>query len=135
MKKVLLLAVALMVAAAPAFAQGAKKGKEAKATTEKSMAKSGSVSGTVSAVAADSITVKGKDGADVTLAVDAKTHVLAPGAGHKSAAAKADNKATPITDFVKVGDMVTVKYSDSGMAKTATTVRVTTPKLGTGKKK
>jgi hypothetical protein len=128
MKKVLMLAVALMVAATPAFAQGAKKG------TEKSMAKSGTVTGTVSAVAADSITVKGKDGADVTLAVDAKTSVQATGAGHKAAAAKADKQPTPITDFVHVGDMVSAKYSDSGTAKTATSVRVTTAKPAAPKK-
>jgi hypothetical protein len=134
MKKVLMLAVALMVAASPAFAQGAKKGKEAK-TEKAAMAKSGSVTGTVSAVAADSITVKGKDGADVTLAVDAKTNVQATGAGHKSAAAKADNKPTPITDFVHVGDMVTAKYSDSGTAKTATSVHVTTAKPAAAAKK
>lgn len=134
MKKVLLLAVALMVAAAPAFAQGAKKGKEAK-TEKAAAAKSGSVTGAVSAVAADSITIKGKDGADVTLAVDAKTSVQATGASHKSAAAKADNKPTPITDFVHVGDMVTAKYSDSGTAKTATSVHVTTAKPAAATKK
>jgi len=135
MKKVLMLAVAFALAAAPVFAQAAKKGSDKPAKTEKAAAaKAGSVSGTVSAVTADSLTVKGKDGADVTVAVDAKTNVQAAGATHKTAAAKADNKATPITDFVKVGDMVAVKYTDSGTAKTATSVHVTTAKPAAPKK-
>jgi hypothetical protein len=129
MKKVLMFAVALALAAAPAFAQNAKKADK----PAKPSAKSGSVSGTVSAVTADSLTVKGKDG-DVTMSVDAKTNVQATGASHKTAAAKADNKGTPITDFVHVGDMVTAKYSDSGTAKMATSVRVTSAKPAMGKK-
>jgi hypothetical protein len=133
MKKVLMLAVALMVAATPAFAQGAA-GKEAK-MAKAAAAKSGSVTGTVSAVSADSITVNGHEGGDVTLAVDAKTSVQATGAGHKAAAAKADKQPTPITDFVHVGDTVTAKYTDSGSAKTATSVRVTTAKPSAAKKK
>jgi hypothetical protein len=125
MKKVLMLAVAIALAAAPAFAQGAKKGED---KAPKPAAKSGSVTGTVSAVTADSLAVKGKDGADVNMAVNAKTHVQATGASHKTAAAKADNKPTPITDFVHVGDMVSAKYSDDGTTKTATSVRVTSAK-------
>jgi hypothetical protein len=124
MKKVVMFAVALALAAAPVFAQDAKK----PAKTEKAAAKSGSVSGTVSAVAADSLTVKGKDGAEVTVGIDGKTNVQAAGASHKTAADKANNKPTPITEFVKVGDMVAVKYTDSGTAKTATSVHVTTSK-------
>ncbi|HEY2434136.1 MAG TPA: hypothetical protein VGI12_15785 [Vicinamibacterales bacterium] len=132
MKKVLMFAAILAVAAAPVFAQGAK-GSDKPAKTEKSMAKSGAVTGVVSAVSADSVTVKGKDGADVMVGVDAKTNVQASGASHKTAAAKADNKPTPITDFVHVGDMVAVKYSDSGSAKTATSVRVTSAKTAAKK--
>ena len=119
MKKVLMLAVAFALAAAPVFAQGAKKGSEKPAA-----AKSMSVSGAVSAVSADSLTVHPKAGADVTVSIDAKTNVQATGASHKTAAAKADNKPTPITDFVKVGDSVTVKYADGK----ATSVRVTSAK-------
>jgi len=131
MKKVLLLALALMVASAPAFAQGAKKGKAEKPAAAKAM----TATGTVSAVAADSVTVKGKDGADMMFAVDAKTNVQAPGASHKTAAAKADNQPTPITDFVKVGDIVSVKYMDEGGTKHASSVRVTSSKPGMAKKK
>src|SRR5262245_33689319 len=103
MRKVLMLAVALMVAAAPAFAQDKKPAdKPAKpAAADKTM----SAAGAVTAVTADSLSVKGKDG-DMTFAVDAKTQVTATGASHKAAAAKADNKPTPITEFVHVGDTV-----------------------------
>ena len=131
MKKVLMLAVALMVAAAPAFAQD----KKAPAKTEKApAAKTMTATGSVTAVAADSLTVKAKDG-DMTFTVDDKTNVQATGASHKTAAAKADNKPTPITDFVKVGDDVTVKYHDMGATKHAASVRVTTAKPAPAKKK
>src|SRR3954468_650369 len=92
MKKVVMLALALMVAAAPAFAQDKKAAKKSEgAAAEKTM----SAAGTVSAVTADSLTVKGKTG-DMTFAVDAKTTAQATGASHKTASAKADNKPTPI---------------------------------------
>ena len=125
MKKVLLFAVALTVAASPAFAQDKKA---APAKTEKAApAKVLAAAGAVTAVSADSVTVKGKD-AEWTFAVDAKTTVSAPGASHKTAAAKADSKPTPITDFVKVGDHVSVKYHDMGATKHAASVTVTTAK-------
>jgi hypothetical protein len=120
MKRVLMLAVALMVAAAPAFAQGKKAAAKSEAAPA---AKTMSASGTVSSVAADSLTVKGKTG-DMTFAVDAKTNVQAKGASHKTATAKADAKPTPITDFVKVGDSVSVKYHDMGATKHAANVMV-----------
>jgi hypothetical protein len=120
MKKVLMVAVALMVAAAPAFAQD-KKPADKPAPPAKTL----SVTGAVTAVAADSLAVKSKTG-DLTFAVDAKTEVLAVGASHKTAALKADAKPTPITDFVHVGDQVSVKYHD-GATKHAATVRVVTP--------
>jgi hypothetical protein len=119
MKKVLMVAVALMVAAAPAFAQDKKPADKPAAP------KTLSVTGAVTAVAADSLAVKSKTG-DLTFAVDAKTEVLAVGASHKTAALKADAKPTPITDFVHVGDQVSVKYHD-GATKHAATVRVVTP--------
>jgi len=122
MKKVLMLAVALMVAAAPAFAQD-KAAKPEKAPAAKTM----SATGAVTAVTADSLTVKGKE-SEWTFAVDAKTSVQASGASHKTAAAKADNKPTPITEFVKVGDEVAVKYHDMGATKHAASVRVVAAK-------
>jgi predicted outer membrane protein len=119
MRKVLMMAVALMVAAAPAFAQD-KKPADKPAAADKTM----SAAGAVTAVTADSVTVKSKD-AEMTFAVDAKTQVTATGASHKTAAAKADAKPTPITEFVHVGDQVAVKYHD-GATKHAASVRVTT---------
>jgi hypothetical protein len=123
MKKVLMLAVAFALAAAPVFAQDAKKGAD-------KPAKAMSVSGSVTAVSADSLTVHPKAGADVTVSIDAKTNVQAMGASHKTAAAKADNKPTPITDFVHVGDGVAVKYADGK----ASSVRVTSAKPAAAKK-
>ena len=123
MKKVLMMAVALMVAAAPAFAQDKKAAADKPAAP---VAKTMSASGAVTAVTADSLTVKGKAG-EWTFAVDGKTEVTATGASHKTAAAKADAKPTPITDFVHVGDEVSVKYHD-GATKHAASVRVVTPK-------
>ena len=119
MRKVILLAVALMVAAAPAFAQD-KKPADKPAPPAKVL----SAAGAVTAVTADSLSVKGKS-AEWTFAVDAKTQVTATGASHKTAAAKADNKPTPITEFVHVGDEVSVKYHE-GTPKHAASVRVTT---------
>jgi hypothetical protein len=127
MKKVLMFAVALALAAAPVFAQSTKKGSDKPAAPAKVM----SVSGSVSAVSADSLTVHPKAGADVTVSVDAKTNVQATGASHKTAAAKADNKPTPITDFVHVGDNVSVKYADGK----ASSVRVTAAKPAPATKK
>jgi hypothetical protein len=121
MKKVLMLAVAMMVAAAPAFAQD-KKPADKPAPPAKTL----TASGAVTAVAADSLSVKGKTG-EWTFAVDDKTQVTAAGASHKTAAAKADAKPTPITDFVHVGDQVSVKYHD-GATKHAASVHVTSSK-------
>jgi parvulin-like peptidyl-prolyl isomerase len=120
MRKLVLMAVALMLAAAPAFAQDKKPAdKPAAPAADKTL----SAAGAVTAVTADSLSVKGKT-AEWTFAVDAKTQVTATGASHKTAAAKADNKPTPITDFVHVGDQVSVKYHD-GATKHAASVRVT----------
>ena len=118
MKRVLMVAAALMLAAAPAFAQDKKAADKPAPPAVKTL----SATGAVTAVAADSLSVKGKD-AEWTFLVDAKTQVTATGASHKTAAAKADNKPTPITDFVHVGDQVSVKYHD-GATKHAASVRV-----------
>ena len=117
MKRVLMFAAALALAAAPVFAQD-KKPADKPAPPAKTL----SASGAVTAVTADSLSVKGKAG-EWTFAVDAKTQVTATGASHKTAAAKADAKPTPITEFVHVGDEVAVKYHD-GTTKHAASVRV-----------
>ena len=127
MKRLLTLSLGVLLLAAPAFAQ-------AKAADKPAASKTMTAAGKVTAVAADSVSVKGKD-AEWTFAVDGKTNVQASGASHKSAAAKADAKPTPITDFVKVGDAVAVKYHDMGATKHAASVRVTTSKPAAPAKK
>lgn len=120
MKRLLLLSLGVLLAAAPAFAQ-------AKAA-DKPAGKTISATGKVSAITADSVTVKGKDG-EWTFAVDKGTVVTAKGGSHKMAAMKADKKPTVITEFVSVGDDVSVKYHDMGATKHAAnvTVRVASP--------
>jgi len=95
-----MLGCAVLLAAAPpaAMAQGTK-----------------TVKGSVTAVGADSITVK-VGGKDMTFAVDAKTHVVAPGGSTKTREAKAEGKAGPmLTDVVKTGQAVEVSYHEKGM--------------------
>jgi hypothetical protein len=80
--------------------------------------------GTVSAVTVDSMTVKGKTDT-WTFTIDKDTTVTAKGATHKSLELKAEGKAQKLTEFVKVGDTVTVGYHDQGAKKHAATIRVT----------
>lgn len=107
-----ILAVAVAIAAVPSFAS-AQEGKTMNAQ------------GTVSAVAPESITVKPKTGDAMTFMIDKDTSVTAKGATHKSLALKADGKATVLTDFVKMGDTVTVAYHDMGSMKHASRINVT----------
>ena len=70
--------------------------------------------GSVTAMAADSISVKVQS-VDMKFTVDAKTTVEARGAGTKSKAAQAAGMAGPkLGDVVKVGDAVEVSYHDMG---------------------
>jgi len=116
MKRLLVFSLGALLFAGPAFAQ-AKAGDKAAAT------KTLTASGKVSAVAADSVSVKGKD-AEWTFAVDKATTVVAKGASHKMAAMSADRKPAVVTEFVHVGDDVTVKYHDLGATKHAGTITV-----------
>ena len=121
MKRLMMLFVAVVLAAAPAFAQA------------KAASKTMSATGKVSAVTADSVTVKGKDG-EWTFGVDKGTTVVAKGGSHKMAAMKADKKPTVITEFVSVGDDVSVKYHDMGATKHAASINVhSAPKPGAKK--
>jgi hypothetical protein len=133
MKRLLPLVVGILLAAAPAFAQD-KPAKPAGKSTSGGAMKTMTASGTVSSVAADSLTVKATSG-EMTFAVDNKTNVVAKGASHKSASAKGENKMTPITDFVKVGDEVSVKYHDMGTTKHAASVTVRSGTPATSKPK
>ena len=73
-----------------------------------------SARGTVTALGADSITVKA-GAQDLVLAVDSKTVLTAAGAGTADRRAEAAGKAGPrLSDFVKVGDAVAVRYQETG---------------------
>ena len=118
MKRVLPLFLGVLLLAAPGFAQ-AKKSEEKPASAPKAQ----TAAGKVTAVTADSLGVKGKD-ADWTFTVDKSTTVIAKGGTHKMAALTADKKPVVITEFVSVGDDVTVKYHDLGATKHAATITV-----------
>jgi hypothetical protein len=117
-----MLVVALVVALpALALAEQSTAAQGAKSSTEKTL----NAQGTVTAVAPDSLSVKGKGG-DWTFVIDKTTVVVAKGATHKTLELKAEGKSAKLTDFVKVGDQVTVNYHD-GATKHAANIRVTAP--------
>lgn len=81
--------------------------------------------GTVKTVAADSLTITDSANKDWTFKVDTHTKVIASGGSHKTADTKAMGKVPEITDIVKTGSKVTVKYHDlGGGAMHAASVRV-----------
>ena len=80
--------------------------------------------GVVSAVTTTSLTVKGSS-ESWTFTIDKDTEVTAKGATRKSLALKADGKSSVLTDFVKVGDRVSVSYHDMGKMKHAASINVT----------
>jgi hypothetical protein len=80
--------------------------------------------GTVKAVAADSITVTDSAAKDWTFAVDKETTVTASGASHKMDKLKADGKPTTIIEFVAVKKNVVVKYVEKDGKATAKEVHV-----------
>src|SRR4051812_123303 len=98
MKRLIALIGCVVLASVPAFAQATK-----------------TVKGSVIAVAGTSLTVN-VAGKDMTFVVDAKTHVVASGAGTKARAAEAAGKSGPaLTDVVKTGQAVEVAYHEQGM--------------------
>jgi hypothetical protein len=79
--------------------------------------------GTVTAVGPDSITVKVADH-DMQFAVDPKTAIMAPGAGTKTRRATAAGASgAKITELLKAGDNVEVRYTDSGGTMRAASIR------------
>ncbi len=87
--------------------------------------------GSVTAMAADSITVK-VGMTDMKFMVDDKTTVEAPGAGTKSRAAAAKGAAGPkLSEVVKSGDAIEVRYHDmSGTLHAASVKKVSSPGSG-----
>lgn len=96
----------LAVGATAASAQGTKK-----------------ASGTVTAVAANSVTVKTQTG-DMTFAVDKDTVITTPGGGTKEKAAKAQGKSgVSSADVLKEGQAVEVSYHETGGTMHAASIR------------
>jgi hypothetical protein len=114
-----MVAVALIVAV-PVFAQGT--GKEAPAA-KPAAAKAMTATGSVTAVGADSLTIKAKSG-EMTFTVDSKVKVTGTGASTKTAELKAAKKTPALTDYIKTGDMVQVTYKDVDGKMAASAVRI-----------
>jgi ABC-type Fe3+-hydroxamate transport system substrate-binding protein len=81
-------------------------------STSSASDKTKNAKGTVKTVAADTVTVTDAAGKDWTFAVDAKTKLIASGGSHKTAETKSMGKSPLITDLVKEGTKVTVKYHE-----------------------
>ncbi len=83
-----------------------------------------SARGTISAIAANSITVKSA-GKDMVFTVDAATDVVVRGGTTASRAAASAGKPGPkLAELVKVGDGVDVRYREKGGTMLATELRV-----------
>lgn len=79
--------------------------------------------GTVTAIGADSITVKVADH-DMQFAVDPKTTIMTPGGGTKTRqAAAAGATGVKVADLLKTGENVEVRYTGSGGTMRATSIR------------
>ena len=86
-------------------------------------------SGTVQSVTATALSIAGSSGGGAkftqSFTVDTNTKIVAEGAGTAAAAAAEKGKRMGITDYVAVGDQVTVTYQKKGETLVATQVRVT----------
>ena len=111
MKRMIVWSLGVLLLAAPLFA------------ADKSSAKSHSATGTVTAVSAGSFTVKIK-GSEWTFATDPSTVVIRKGATRKMAALQAADKPATLTEFVNVGNDVSVKYRDMGEFRHAAKITV-----------
>ena len=123
MKRIAAIALGVLLATLPALAATQAKPDAAK-VDQKQAAKSGSFTGTVSAVSNNSLTVKGASG-EQTFNVGDKTKVIGSKMGRKAEAMKKAGEKTVITEFVETGDTVSVRFTDDGTAKMASEVRVT----------
>jgi hypothetical protein len=93
MRKVTLIAIALLAVTTFAFAGEAQIAK-----------------GKVQAVSATTVTVAGDDGEVWTFEASDKTKVVAEGAAHKSAKLTAVGQKTTMDEFVRENQHVTIKY-------------------------
>ncbi|HEX2339404.1 MAG TPA: DUF5666 domain-containing protein [Vicinamibacterales bacterium] len=86
--------------------------------------KSTTVSGTVTAVANDSITVSTGPSA-ATFAIDKNTKIIGEGVGTLSRKLKEAGKGMTATDAIGMGDHVSVTFAEAGGAKTASSINIT----------
>jgi hypothetical protein len=131
MKCIAAVALGVLLAALPAVAATADQAKPTdpakpadQAKPAASSAKSGNVSGTVSAVSNTSLTVKASSG-EQTFTIDDKTKVVGAKMGRKADAMKKAGEKTVITEFVEMGDTVRVRFMDDSGTKKASEVHVT----------
>ena len=68
--------------------------------------------GKVKAVSGKTLTVTDEDGKDHEFMASSDTKVTAEGASHKVADLEAEGKPAGISDFVREGQRVTVKYTE-----------------------
>lgn len=82
--------------------------------------------GTISAVTGDSVTVKGDNAQEMTFKVDAKTKVVGKGGTTATREAQQKGEAGPkLSDVLKSGDQVEVKYTEAAGVMTASDIRIT----------
>jgi hypothetical protein len=111
---VLTLCCAGALAAAPAVAQPVQAPAGQGAAAAKGEATK-TATGTITSISGSSVTVKTSTG-DMTFNIDSKTRVIEPGAGTKNRAAQAEGKmGAVVTDLLKTGENVEVKYHETGM--------------------
>lgn len=73
------------------------------------------VKGSITSIAANSVTVKAADGKEMTFNIDSTTQVIAPGAGTKAREAKAEGKGLSAVDLLKTGQTVEIRYHEAEM--------------------
>jgi hypothetical protein len=115
MKRLLMIVLGAFLVSTPAFARD----KDHKTASNKKI----NADGTVSAVSPNTLTIKAK-GSQWTFAVAPSTRVTVHAANRKTAAARDSKQPLAITQYVRVGDLVSVRYRDMGGTRQATNVRV-----------
>jgi len=110
MKRLLIVALSVFALCA------AQVGLQAQSKGGKTM----SAMGTVKSVSGSSLVVAGKDGKDMTFAIDGSTKFVGKGLGTKSS-----KGPMTATDAVHEGDQVNVSYHDMGGTMHAAQVRIT----------
>jgi hypothetical protein len=91
-------------------------------TNGKASSKLQSMAGVVKAVSVSSLTLE-RGGTEIVFGVDSSTRVLAKG-GPRDLVYRIPERGRRLTDIVKAGDRVTVRYRQSGSAMNAVEVRV-----------